>query len=830
MTFRRIILDTAFFAALVLTGSPVQADQPFGGGIPAECDKAEALKADLTGYYARYDALTGKYTAQAKRDLKKLIASTTASMEAAVQACGPCSKAAVQSRLDNNETPFDIYKSCNSLLPALYRKNYQGGLIAYLDTTNGSGIVAAPGDQSSSAFWNNMMNAYVTTNANGSAIGTGKTNTSAILGAQGAPAQSFPSTYNYAAYLSVVTTINGYNDWVLPSKDEMAVVLQNAMTEQDCKNSYANVSGIYWTSTEASFYQAWFLYCADGTAWKSNKGSANSVRLIRYFTDTTPVLTTTPPTIASGSISSGGNISNDRGATIVERGICFSTHKNPTILDSVVTSGSGTGSYGAQITGLQSNTTYYVRAYAKNSVGDVGYGDEAVFYTLAPKQKNIAYVAATKTVIPKYGNPERYPSVGSYSIADVTGAVTALAPPVSTLLNPTSLAVDPAGRSVYVGSRPSSSEYDDGYLSRYSVNRVTGALTPAGSSVVTGSYPIHTTVDPIGRFVYTANYWGDSVSMYSVNPATGQLTAIAGSPLQGMRCPQFVQTDPAGRYLYVVNRCSGNVLIYAINPNNGALTPAGGLVPYADSMVNTRSITFDAAGRFAYVLSDGRTLEKGNEGELRVYSVDPSTGALSIVPGANVAAGNYPRAFRFDPTGRLAYLVGEASVSVYTANATTGVLTQMGSSLTVKARSIKFDGTGTLAYLYGWSDFTVYLIDTASGALVQTGSAFAPGGNLDAMAAGTTFAPMKSALSINGGAPTTNSAKVHLTASATESGVAASFMSFSNDNVTWSAWETYVQDKTWMLTAGKGNKTVYARFADALGYESRVISASVTLQ
>ena len=88
-----------------------------------------------------------------------------------------------------------------------------------------------------------------------------------------------------------------------------------------------------------------------------------------------PVLTTTEPTATSTTINAGGNITSDGGYSITSRGICYSTtNSTPTIADQVTTSGIGTGSFTSTITNVSVSTTYYVRAYATNSIG-TGYGN-----------------------------------------------------------------------------------------------------------------------------------------------------------------------------------------------------------------------------------------------------------------------------------------------------------------------------------------------------------------------------------------------------------------------------------------------------------------------
>jgi hypothetical protein len=96
-----------------------------------------------------------------------------------------------------------------------------------------------------------------------------------------------------------------------------------------------------------------------------------------------PVLTTSSATaITSNGASCGGNITSGGGATITQRGVCWSTSQNPTISGNFSNNGSGIGSFSSTLTGLNPNTTYYVRAYATNSVG-TAYGNQISFNTLA---------------------------------------------------------------------------------------------------------------------------------------------------------------------------------------------------------------------------------------------------------------------------------------------------------------------------------------------------------------------------------------------------------------------------------------------------------------
>lgn len=96
---------------------------------------------------------------------------------------------------------------------------------------------------------------------------------------------------------------------------------------------------------------------------------------------TVPTVTTgTASSVTSNSADVSGNVTASGGATVTERGICYGTSANPTVSGAHVASGSGTGSFTASLTGLTASTTYYVRAYATNSVG-TAYGTQTSFDT-----------------------------------------------------------------------------------------------------------------------------------------------------------------------------------------------------------------------------------------------------------------------------------------------------------------------------------------------------------------------------------------------------------------------------------------------------------------
>ena len=94
-----------------------------------------------------------------------------------------------------------------------------------------------------------------------------------------------------------------------------------------------------------------------------------------------PVLTTTTVTsITETTAVSGGNITNNGGSPVTSRGVCWSASEDPTLSDSHTNDGTGTGEFTSEITDLNPNTNYYVRAYATNSAG-TAYGENEGFTT-----------------------------------------------------------------------------------------------------------------------------------------------------------------------------------------------------------------------------------------------------------------------------------------------------------------------------------------------------------------------------------------------------------------------------------------------------------------
>ena len=133
--------------------------------------------------------------------------------------------------------------------------------------------------------------------------------------------------------------------------------------------------------TETTDYIARVSYLMD--YYNSEKCSSIDTFRVNVTTAATlPTVTTnTVGNITETTATCGGEVTADGGVSVTARGVCWGTNPNPTVTDNHTSDGTGTGTFSSSISGLTAGTTYFVRAYATNSVG-TAYG-EAVSFTAA---------------------------------------------------------------------------------------------------------------------------------------------------------------------------------------------------------------------------------------------------------------------------------------------------------------------------------------------------------------------------------------------------------------------------------------------------------------
>lgn len=128
-------------------------------------------------------------------------------------------------------------------------------------------------------------------------------------------------------------------------------------------------------STNTTYYIRAYATNSAGTSY----GQENSFKTLAL---TVPTLSSSSIiNIKSTSAQGGGTITSNGGSTVTQRGVVWGTSPSPTIsLTTKTSDGNGNGSFSSNIPSLVLNITYYVRAFATNSIG-TGYGNEISFTT-----------------------------------------------------------------------------------------------------------------------------------------------------------------------------------------------------------------------------------------------------------------------------------------------------------------------------------------------------------------------------------------------------------------------------------------------------------------
>jgi len=197
----------------------------------------------------------------------------------------------------------------------------------------------------------------------------------------------------------------------------------------------------------------------------------------------------------------------------------------------------------------------------------------------------------TGTFLYGAGNPNISSSPGGIwtgSISLTTGAVAPVATPTTQGgLGVTALAVHPSSKFLFAVDLSSAT------LFSYAIDPSSGALTLL-NSIVYDFFPASLSdvvVHPSGKFLYVTNWGVATVLGFSID-GNGNLTPVPGSPFSSWGFnPSVLATDPAGKFLYVANSGTsglppydGVVAGFTVDPNSGALTPiAGSPFPAAGS-------------------------------------------------------------------------------------------------------------------------------------------------------------------------------------------------------------------------------------------------------
>jgi len=184
-------------------------------------------------------------------------------------------------------------------------------------------------------------------------------------------------------------------------------------------------------------------------------------------------------------------------------------------------------------------------------IGTVAVDGRAISVTVDPSGK-FAYV----TDGGQNSDGSKGTNVSMYAIDGTTGVLTSIGK-IAAGLSPSSIAIHPNGKFVYVGN---SGSHD---LSIYTIDATTGKLTLTGTVAGILGILIH----PSGKFGYVGT------SIYMIDTTTGALT-FAGTTGAGLS-PGPSTIHPSGKFAYGVDHNSSTVLMYSIDATTGSLTLIG---------------------------------------------------------------------------------------------------------------------------------------------------------------------------------------------------------------------------------------------------------------
>lgn len=190
------------------------------------------------------------------------------------------------------------------------------------------------------------------------------------------------------------------------------------------------------------------------------------------------------------------------------------------------------------------------------------------------------------------------------------------------------------------------------------VRNTDGTLTPSSAAVVNDRYqPLSLSVDPLGTFLYAANHSdfnGEQISVFSIDPNTGGLTEIPGSPFAFMQSnsePWGLAVSNDGNFLFTALSNTAQLAVLSVDRTTGSVSPISGS-PFSTAESIPERLILSPSGKYLYV-------GNASAGSISAFSVNTSSGTLSLVHSPFTTIANWVLAA--DPSGR--YLFSSPNVS-----------------------------------------------------------------------------------------------------------------------------------------------------------------------
>lgn len=307
-------------------------------------------------------------------------------------------------------------------------------------------------------------------------------------------------------------------------------------------------------------------------------------------------------------------------------------------------------------------------------------------------------------------------TVAGFSLASGAATNTSGSPYISPL-TPTTLAMTPDDRFLYVGST-------SGAIYLYTVGS-DGSLSlgNGGTPVFSGNSPAAMEIDPSGKWMVWLSAFSGEASVLGVNTSTGVLTNVtSGSVGLASTSADALVMTPNDQYVYVALG-TGGVETLSFNSSTGALAAVNSVLAPKQNLDADLAVAVSPDGKYLYVTETGINA-------VRVFSI-ASDGTLSEISGSPYKTGLGPAAVLVDSTGSYVYVANRTgnTISAFTVG-TGGALTAVAGSpfatgtTPVALAEDKSKGYVAVVNQGGSPDLQVFQMSTTTpGALVSTATA-----------------------------------------------------------------------------------------------------------
>lgn len=255
-------------------------------------------------------------------------------------------------------------------------------------------------------------------------------------------------------------------------------------------------------------------------------------------------------------------------------------------------------------------------------------------------------------------------------------------------------------------------------IQAFSINRTTGALTSIAGSPFTTAGGSTVASDPQGHFLFVGSTSNGFISVFQINSTTGVLTQNMHSPFTtSLLFSYFVSVDGQGKFLYVSQHSpSLPTGVFSIDPTTGDLQPVGS---FSLGVSGGNIASFNSGSSEFFVGGSGI----GGDNNLYVFAIDPATGIPTAVSNSPFATSATPNFLAVHPSGQFLYVseLDSSQAGVFEGfqlNSSTGTLTAMSNSPFSSFASMyecQFDQSGANLFCVSSSGYTVLSVDSSSG-------------------------------------------------------------------------------------------------------------------